>query len=253
MILTSKQIKKGFWCSRRISAFPPKKITSIEDYKPCSKLNLVITQLGLKSHQQKKLVQLWCEKLPQLNNLKYLWFNSRVNQIMFDSACRIPNLEGLYIKWSGIKDLSALQDSKHLTHLHIGSSSQIESIEVLGDLRNLIALDIEQLSKISDFGVLAKLTQLEGLGIDGSIWTPQAIDTLEPVGQLENLRYFTATNTKIKTKSFAPLLKLKNLVRFDCSWNYPAEEFEKLKPLPSLKYGNIQTSWKEIKSKTKKA
>lgn len=252
MILTSKQLKKGFWCSKRISAFPPKKITFIEDYKPCSKLNLVITQLGLKSHQQKKLVQLWCEKLPQLNNLKYLWFNSKVNQIMFDAACRIPNLEGLYIKWSGIKDLSALQNSKHLAHLYIGSSSQIENIESLGEVKSLITLSLEQLDKISDFGVLSKLTQLEGLWIDGSVWGPQKIDTLEPVGHLINLRYFTATNSKIITNSFDPLLKLKNLVRFDCSWNYPEEEFEKLKSLPNLKYGNIQTSWKEIKTKIKK-
>jgi Leucine-rich repeat (LRR) protein len=172
---------------------------------------------------------------------------------MFDAACKVPNLEGLYIKWSGIKDISALRNANHLTHLHVGSSSQIESIEVLGGLRDLITLDLEQLNKISDFGVLAKLAQLEGLGLDGSMWTPQTIDTLEPIGQLRNLRYFTATNSIIKTNSFEPLLKLKNLVRFDCSWNYPEQEFEKLKSLPNLKYGNIKTSWKEIKARIKKA
>ena len=232
---------------------PSKNTTYLEDYRPCSRLNLVITQLDMSSHQQNKLVQMWCEKLPQLTDLKYLWFHSRVNQKMFDAASKVPNLEGLYIKWSGIKDLSALRNANHLTHLHIGSSSQIESIEVLGDVQNLITLNLEQLNKISNFSVLAKLTQLEGLGIDGSIWTPQTIDTLEPIGQLENLRYLTATNSKIKTNSFKPLLKLKNLVRFDCSWNYPEQEFEKLKSLPNLKYGNIETSWKEVKARIKKA
>ena len=260
MTLTSNQIKRGFWYfkkglwnSKRESPISPKEITCLEDYKPCSKLNLVITQLGLSSYQQNKLVQIWCEKLPQLTDLKYLWFNSKVNQKMFDAACKVSNLEGLYIKWSGIKDLSALRNANHLTHLHIGSSSQIESIEVLGGVQNLITLDLEQLNKISDFSVLGKMTQLEGLGIDGSMWTAQKIDTLEPIGQLENLRYFTATNTKIKTNSFEPLLKLRKLVRFDSSWNYPEREFEKLKSLPNLKYGNIETSWKEVRARIKKA
>jgi hypothetical protein len=73
MTLTSDQIKRGFWHfeksfwqSKRKSTIPPKTITYIEDYKSCSRLNLVITQLGISSYQQNKLVQMWCEKLPQL-------------------------------------------------------------------------------------------------------------------------------------------------------------------------------------------
>jgi hypothetical protein len=92
------------------------------------------------------------------------------------------------------------------------------------------------------------LTGLEGLGLDGSIWTAQKIDTLKPLAPLKNLKYLTLTNTRLKDKSFDPILKLTELVRFESSWNYPEGEFQKLKALPKLKYGNVETSWKELKA-----
>jgi hypothetical protein len=98
---------------------------------------------------------------------------------------------------------------------------------------------------------VAELDQLEGLGLDGSIWTPQNIDTLEPLKGLNRLKYLTTTNSKIRDKSFEPILGLNNLVRFNCSWNYPESEFEKLRKLPRLKYGNIETSWNELREKLK--
>jgi hypothetical protein len=58
----------------------------------------------------------------------------------------------------------------------------------------------------------------------------------------------TLINTRLKEKSFDPILNLSELVRFDSSWNYPEAEFEKLKSLPKIKYGNVETSWKEVKA-----
>jgi hypothetical protein len=66
---------------------------------------------------------------------------------------------------------------------------------------------------------------------------------------LFNLKYLTLTNSRIQDKSFDPLLKLVELVRFNSSWNYPEAEFDKLKSLPNLKYGNVETSWRELKEK----
>lgn len=119
---------------------------------------------------------------------------------------------------------------------------------MLGDMARLVTLDLQQLNRVSDFSVLFGLTGLEGLGIDGSIWTAQVIDTLKPLANLRRLKYLTLIHTRIRDRSFDPLLGLTELVRFDASWNYPEAEFEKLKALPKLKYGNIETSWKEIKA-----
>jgi Leucine-rich repeat (LRR) protein len=249
MSLSQEQIQWGFWNWNRSLGWPPNHITYFRDYQPSERLSLNITQLDRVSYyRQTRIVEQWCSELPILKEVKYLWFVSRVNQKMFDAACRVPNVEGLFIKWSGIKSLEALRIPKNLRHLWLGSSAGVESIDVLGELDSLFTLELQQLNRISDFSVLSKLTGLVGLGIDGSMWTAQKIDTLEPLGNLRNLKYLTLVNTRLKDKSLDPILNLTELVRFDSSWNYSESEFEKLKALPRLKYGNVETSWKEVKA-----
>jgi hypothetical protein len=249
MSLLKEQMQRGFWGWSDRPDWPPKRITYFEDYQPSETLNLEITQLDrVNYYRQTKIVDQWCEELPNLEEVKYLWFVSRVNQKMFDAACNVPNLEGLYIKWSGIKNIESLRFTKKLRHLWLGSSSQVESIDVLGEMDALITLELQQLNKISNFSVLSKLNNLEGLGIDGSMWTAQKIDSLKPLANLRNLKYLSLINTRTKDKSFDPLLNLTKLVFFQSSWNYPESEFEKLKSLPNLKYGNVETSWKEVKA-----
>jgi len=250
MNLSENQIRWGFWGWSEGSDPPLERITLFEQYKHTESLRLEITQLDHYSYyQQTKIVDKWCAELPYLEEVKYLWFVSRVNQQMFDAACRVPNLERLFIKWSGVKNIDALRFATKLQHLHLGSSSQVENIDILGEMCTLLTLDLQQLNKISDFSVLSVLTSLEGLGINGSMWTTQKIDTLTPLSNLTNLKYLTLINTQLKEKSFDPILNLTEMVRFDSSWNYPEEEFEKLKSLPKLKYGNVETSWKEIKAR----
>ncbi|MCV9388573.1 hypothetical protein [Reichenbachiella ulvae] len=247
--MTEKQIKHGVWHVTKGFVSPSKSITLLKDYRPVEKLNLLITQTHLKPYDQRKNYENWCKRLPELEEVKFIWLPSKVNQKIFEAVCKMPNLEGLWIKWSSIKHIDNLIHLGKLKHLHLGSSSQVENIDVLGSLHNLESLETEQLNKISDFSVLSNLSQLQGLGIDGSIWTAQKIDTLEPIRNLTNLKYLSTTNSQIKDKSFNPLLELNQLVTFNCSWNYPESEFAKLKSLPNLKYGNIETSWKELKGK----
>ena len=252
MELSSEQIQWGYWNWLRAQKQVPEEITYFDDYNLVETLVLEITQLDVGSYRQGKIVDEWCAQLPYLDEVKCIWFVSRVNQKMFDAACRVPNLEELFVKWSGIKNIEALRIPKKLRHLHLGSSSQVESIEVLGELNSLITLELEQLNRITDFSILSKLTGLEGLGMDGSIWTAQKIDTLKPLANLNNLKYLTLTHTRIQDKSFDPILNLTELVRFESSWNYSEVEFEKLKSLPKLKHGNVETSWKELKAQLDK-
>lgn len=135
MQLSEEEVKNGFWYPR--PDFPPEPITSVEEYTGTDKLNLVCTQLDISSSNQKKIVNEWVKTLPTLKNVRFLWFNSRVNQELFNAACAIEGLRGLYIKWSGIKDISALKRAAQLQFLSIGSSPGIQNVEYLRDLTQL--------------------------------------------------------------------------------------------------------------------
>ena len=251
--MNAKTIKNGVWRSDKLNQINKSVVTEIVEYKGSNELRLYITQLTDRtSYQQSKLVKEWCKVLPTFTSIEHLWLPSRVNQIIFDAICELPNLKTLWIKWSGIKRINNIENLNKLEHLHIGSSSKIESIEPLSSLKSLITLETEQLNKISNFESIGNLTQLEGLGIDGSIWGTQKIESLDFIRQLTELKYFTMTNSRLVSKSFEPLLALDKLVRFNSSWNYPAKEFEKLKAHPSLKFGNVETSWKELKAELDK-
>ncbi len=248
MNLSEEQIKHGFWIWEPPNKRPPGNIHHPDDYHGEEEMHCVPTQhSNVTPYQQKKITRLWCEKLPEFTNLKVLWFHSRVPQDLFDAACGLPNIEAIYIKWSGIKNLEHLSNCPQLRHLHLGSSTQVQSIEPISSMTNLITLSLVSLKRIQDYKPLSCLSGLQGLSIDGSMWTTQKLDELEFLRPLKNLRFLTLGNTRLVEKSFDSILSLPELVRFECSWNYAENEFEKLKSHPKLKYGNVETSWKEIK------
>ena len=139
-----------FWHHSPESGFPPKSVAEPDQYDGGPNLNVVCTQLSDRTpYAQRKLVDRWCKALPGMKGVRILWFNSRVPQLLFDAACRVPGLEGLYVKWSGIKTLAALHEARDLRYLHLGSSPGIESMEPLGAMTQLRWLDIENFKKIS--------------------------------------------------------------------------------------------------------
>ena len=203
-----------FWHHRPDIDWPPK---SVQDpCQPCpeGRLSIACTQTTLTSYQQQKLVQQWCELLPTLGGLRHLWLNSRVPQRLFDSACTVPNLESLYVKWSGIKNIERLAEANSLRMLHIGSSTSLQSIVPLTKMKKLTWLGLEAISKIISLDPLASLRGLEGLTVEGSMWTTQRVESLAPIGCLLNLRYLSITNLRSEDATLKPLFPLKRLKVF---------------------------------------
>ena len=98
----------GLWNYDPKNPDPPDLISYPEQYQGEDQLNLECTQLDITSYRQKKLVEKWCNVLPELSDVKILWFKSRVNQALFEAACQMTNLEGLWVKWSGIKSIDSI-------------------------------------------------------------------------------------------------------------------------------------------------
>ncbi len=141
---------KYFWYWKPAARFPPAVITRPKEYDGGDRLCVACTQTDLSAREQRALVNEWCETLPTLKDVRFAWFSSRVSQALFDAACRMPQLEGLYIKWSGIADLSSLEQAQGVRYFHLGQSAKVESIEPLGRCLKLRWLGLELLSRIRE-------------------------------------------------------------------------------------------------------
>jgi hypothetical protein len=213
-----------FWYYRPEENFPPPVVVRPEEISGLDRLCVACTQTGLSPTEQRRLVNSWCELLPTLTHIRFLWLSSRVPQQLFDAACRVPGLLGLWVKWSAITSLQAAIGATTLRYFHLGSSAKLQSIEPLSQIMNLLWLDLENLRHIQDLTPLITLKQLEGLSIEGSMWTTQRVRTLSPLGSLHRLRFLSLANLKADDRTLQPLFPLTNLeVLRLARWWDPAE------------------------------
>jgi hypothetical protein len=228
-VLTDQDVRRGFWYHRPEEGFPPESIRDPEDYSGLPLANVVCTQTNLPPREQAGLIDRWCDFLPTILGLEFLWFNSKVPQKLFDAACMVPRLQGLYIKWSNIKSIDKIIKATNLRFLHLGSSPQLTSIEQLRGLKSLIWLELENIKRVSDLTVVGELQQLQGLAIEGSMWTTLVVDSLAPLARLNCLRYLAIPNLKARDKTLCPLFSLSSLEHFHAARWWSDEEMRKLR------------------------
>lgn len=212
--MTKIQLKRNF----------PEALSTVDEYQGEDTLTIYTE----KTTQLKP----WIKILQENKQIKKLCISWNISQDFFEAICELENLEELYLRrCSSIKNIDSIVNLLKLNFLYLGDPTKIESIEPLSQLINLNNLRIENAKKISHFDALSNLTKLQVLQIDGSMWTAQPIDNFEFVSKLINIRYLTFVNSKARIKNFDPLLNLKKLSVFHCSYNYPLEEFHKLHSL----------------------
>jgi len=199
-----------FWYYRRHEDFPPDAHRQPLDPPGAERLCVHCTQTNLPASAQRRLIAAWCDRLPALD-VRYLWFVSKVPQVLFEAVCRMPRLEALWIKWSSITSLANLPRLNALRYFHLGSSPRVTSIEPLQQMTGLRWLGRENLGRIRDLAALAGLTQLEGLSLEGSMWTTRRVRDLRPIGFLTELRYLNLANLRADDLTLAPLFSLRQL------------------------------------------
>lgn len=231
---------KYFWYWHPHEQWPPENVRAPSEFSGGSRLNIVCTQTELPASAQRRIVRSWCELLPTLEGIDYLWLNSRVPQDLFDAACSVPGLRGLYVKWSGIKSIEALERATCLKFLHIGSSTGLQSIEPLVRMTELKWLGLENAKRITSLDPVGTLSSLEGLAVEGGMWATQRVDTLEPVGRLAELKYLSIINLRSRDGTLAPLFALHRLEAFHSAHWWPDGELEELRSRNPGLVSNIQ-------------
>ncbi len=200
-----------FWHYRPLDHFPPPTIRLPQDRRDGDRLCLKCTQTNLPAKQQRALVSQWCDELPRLSGVRWLWLNSRVPQSLFDAACSMPNLEGLWVKWMAGESLAALTRARSLRYLHLGNCSSVCSLEPLREMKELLWLGVEHFPKVRSVAPLADITKLIGLTIEGSILKAQRIQSIEPLRGMAKLRYLSLANVRAADGSLDSLMGMKEL------------------------------------------
>lgn len=248
--LTQIQIEKGleYWIKHET---PDKSVVELAEYAGEKELTVNCTQLDgfpyypkYKSAKEKKRVLTeWCRFLTE-NPYAFnsLCFGTRMPQELFDAVCGQKNLKRLYMKWGVYSDISAISKLQELEYLHIGSGAGVLSVEPVSELKNLAALSVENFQKINDYHALAGLDHLELLSIAGDVLAPRYIhiDSLDFLREMKQLRSFSLTAARVKSKDYAPLLELENIEYLSIE---PCKEvrliYDRLMKLPKLKYGSL--------------
>jgi len=189
----------------------PPVVTLPEELTDSERLCVACTQTGLGTSRQAALVREWCKVLPTLSRVRTLWLTTRVPQVLFDAACRMPNLEDLWIKWSGLTNIEAIQGLSRLQYFHLGSSTGLRSIHPLAELTQLRWLGLENLRRIRTIDPVGALAQLEGLTLQGSMWSNWRVRSLMPLGSLLGLRYLALAGLRAEDRTLAPLFALRSL------------------------------------------
>lgn len=220
----------GYWYHRPALEFPPRTMRDPDDYGGGERLSLAITQTTLKPPQQKALVRQWCALLPTLANVRTLWFHTKVTQEMFEAACAMPRLEGLYIKWSAITSLAPIADHAHLAHLHLGGAPSAIHVVALAQLPALVSLDIANVRAAGDLGFLRGLPKLRELSISGdsNSLKPLLIESLAPLVALRELEQLNLSTVRLADGSLAPLAELPRLRHLGLANMFPMEEYARL-------------------------
>lgn len=216
-----------YWDRRR--GFPPDAVESPNELsRPRRNLCVQCTQLHMPAGAQRKLVRSWCDVLPTLETVEHLWFLSRVPQDLFDAACAVPRLKGLYVKWSGVKSIEAVTGARHLQAFHLGDSAQLRSIDCLSTMSRLRWLGLVNIKRITRLDPIGRLHGLAGLAVGGSIWTTQRVETLAPIGQLSGLKFLSITNLRAADRTLRPLFALRQLETFRSARWWDPEEVDEL-------------------------
>lgn len=221
----------SFWYHRPTRNFPPRSIRDPEQWEGGERLSLAVTQTDLKPAEQKKLVQRWCELLPTLKDVRFLWFHSRVSPELFEAACQLPNLEGLYVKWSGIKDFTPITKlAGTLRYLHMGSSPSLEPLDVLSELPLLEWLELENVRAAAQLEFVSTLKSLRGLGLHGDTNSLKALKvaSLSPLAGLDKLTWLSLSALRSEDESLAILATLPSLRYLLINNHFPWQEYAKL-------------------------
>lgn len=236
MELSQAELELGFWPARQLGGLIPTAIKSPDEFAGGDSLNIACTQSGLTPTRQRALVREWCKLLPELR-VRTLVFSSKVSQDLFESACAVPDLEHLSVKWSSIRSMEAVSGATTLSALFLGSSPSTESLTPLSRVTTLKHLFVQGVPDPVDLSMVESLGSLREFGLSAGRGRRIKVQTLAPVGSLQHLRMLWLVSVQLLNDGLLPLHSLQNLTSLRTTISEKSKDFQALcAAVPTLKH-----------------
>ena len=176
----------------------------------------------------------------------------QVNQEFLEEICELPLLELLYVDQLSAADAQCLGRCQNLRHLILKGGTKISSLAWLHLLPPLDSLMLENFKRVTDLSIIGTLTSLRALGLEGSMWTTQRVDSFRPIAELSNLEALFLANCRPARDGLEPLHLIPQLRYLEIAAFFPDADFLKLhSALPDLecdwfqqieRYGSIRNA-----------
>ena len=164
---------------------------------------------------------------------------TKVNDDFFGEICELEELRYLELNDITVEDLTPLTRLRQLRTLKLSGVRKASAFEVLLDLPHLDKLFIENAKHLSRLDFLSNAHRLQSIGVEGSMWTAQKIETLAPLGGLGALDALFMTGVRLKDKNLSYLASCPSLRVLQCARFAPKAQFERLRHLKP----NLQCNW----------
>ena len=152
-----------------------------------------------------------------------------MDQDYLDEIAELDGLERLELEWPvTASDLSPLRRLTRLRFLSIDSPRNVTDFTPLLELASLRSLLVENAKHLSDADWLADAHHLEVIGLEGSMWTRQQVESLRPFGGLRSLRGLLLTSVRLRDKDLTPIADCPRLELLSCARFAPRARFEEL-------------------------
>jgi Leucine-rich repeat (LRR) protein len=199
-------------------------------------------RLGLAKSAAKEAIKQWEAVIPKLKGLRKLTIHQKTNQSLFEAISTLESLKELSFESLKLSDLRPILRLVNLKKLSLKNCSQIKDISPVGELTNLDALEIENMP-IKAINSLENMQQLRDLRLAGGIWKTMKIESLHPIQSLKNIKRLALPNLRTKDKDIRILSHLVNLEELQLAMWWNKEDYQYLEAnLPKLK----TVSWKKI-------
>lgn len=151
-----------------------------------------------------------------------------VNQREWDAIAPEINPRMLKVYQMRVADLSLLGAMTRLEELCLNWNTKALSLAGLEHLRGLKTLAIYDFPKVQSLSPLSALVGLKILDLQGGMWKPLKLDSLEPLGVLTGLEQLRLINLKVADDGLAALCTLRGLRQLVVSNQFPTEAYAHL-------------------------